>query len=83
MKTIIAAAMLLAGAAFAAPASAMPLVPVGAVPDLVVQVAGGCGRGFHRGPNGGCLRNWANPSAHACPRGYHVGPGGRCRGNGR
>src|SRR5262245_63273272 len=24
---------------------------------LVVQVAGGCGPGFHRGPYGGCRRN--------------------------
>jgi len=23
----------------------------------VTLVAGGCGRGFHRGPNGGCRRN--------------------------
>ncbi|PTM42692.1 hypothetical protein [Bosea sp. 124] len=83
MKTFLAAALMLAGAAFAAPASALPLVPPGAVPDLVVAVAGGCGQGFHRGPNGGCLRNYANPGAHPCPRGYHVGPGGRCRGNGR
>ena len=25
--------------------------------SLVVQVAGGCGIGFHRGPYGGCRRN--------------------------
>uniref|UniRef100_UPI0035272C10 GCG_CRPN prefix-to-repeats domain-containing protein n=1 Tax=Bradyrhizobium sp. (strain ORS 278) TaxID=114615 RepID=UPI0035272C10 len=49
----------------------------------IIQVAGGCGRGFHRGPFGGCRRNWANPAAHACPRGYHIGPGGGCRGNGK
>jgi len=52
-------------------------------PSDVIQVAGGCGPGWHRGPYGGCRRNWANPAAHACPRGYHIGPGGRCRGNGR
>lgn len=23
----------------------------------ITLVAGGCGRGFHRGPNGGCRRN--------------------------
>lgn len=62
----------------------MPVAPpAAAMPDLVEQIAGGCGRGLHRGPNGGCLRNFANPGAHACPRGYHIGPGGRCRGNGR
>jgi len=47
------------------------------------NAAGGCGPGKHRDPNGGCLNNYANPSAHACPRGYHVGPNGGCRGNGR
>ena len=49
----------------------------------VIAVTGGCGPGWHRGPYGGCLRNYANPAAHACPRGFHIGPGGRCRGNGR
>jgi len=63
---------------------AMPLAPnaTAANPD-VIQVAGGCGAGFHRGPYGGCLQNFANPGAHACPRGFHVGPGGGCRGNGK
>ena len=50
-------------------------------PSPVVRVAGGCGVGYHRGPEGGCRRNWANPAAHACPRGYHLGPNGGCRGN--
>jgi len=45
--------------------------------------AGGCGVGWHRGPHGGCLRNFDRPGLHACPRGYHIGPGGHCRGNGR
>jgi hypothetical protein len=49
----------------------------------IIQVAGGCGQGWHRGPNGGCLRNFADPAAHACPRSFHIGPGGECRGNGR
>ena len=64
---------------------AMPLAPVvdrGASAEVIL-VAGGCGPGWHRGPYGGCLRNYANPAAHACPRGYHVGPYGGCRGNGR
>jgi CHASE2 domain-containing sensor protein len=54
MKTIVAACMLLVSAAFAAPAWAMPFVPVGVAPGLVVQITGGCGRGFHRGPHGAC-----------------------------
>jgi hypothetical protein len=64
-------------------AQAMPLAPIGAQQSNVIRVAGGCGPGWHRGPYGGCLRNFANPAAHACPRGFHVGPYGGCRGNGR
>ena len=82
MKTLVAAAFfasLIAGAA-----TAMPLGTVAQVPNAnVIEVAGGCGAGWHRGPYGGCRRNFAHPAAHACPRGYHIGPGGRCRGNGR
>ncbi|MGJ4953698.1 GCG_CRPN prefix-to-repeats domain-containing protein [Bradyrhizobium sp. HKCCYLS20291] len=82
MRTIIASALLLG--ALTAGASAMPLAPIiaGSQP-AVIKIAGGCGPGWHRGPYGGCLRNYANPAAHACPRGFHIGPGGRCRGNGR
>ncbi len=84
MKTFLAALSLLAVLAAPGMAQATPLAPFaqGSSPD-VIQVAGGCGPGWHRGPYGGCLRNYANPAAHACPRGYHIGPGGRCRGNGR
>jgi hypothetical protein len=65
-------------------AQAMPLASLDAGANgEIIAVAGGCGSGWHRGPNGGCLRNYANPAAHACPRGYHIGPGGACRGNGR
>jgi len=46
------------------------------------EAAGGCGPGWHRGPYGGCRRNYANPAAHACPRGWYPGPYGRCRANG-
>lgn len=78
------ATMLLLASALTGPAAAMPLAPV---PDAAhadrIEIAGGCGPGLHRGPFGGCRRNFANPAAHACPRGFHIGPGGRCRGNGR
>jgi hypothetical protein len=66
-----------------APSQAMPMSPANPSSDYVIQVAGGCGTGWHRGPNGGCLRNYARPALHACPRGYHIGPYGRCRANGR
>ncbi len=37
---------------------AAPMAPAGAAPSSdIVLVAGGCGRGFHRGPYGGCRRN--------------------------
>jgi len=82
MRRILAASVLLA--AMTTAASAMPLAPIDTAAKAdVIQVAGGCGDGRHRGPYGGCLLNYANPAAHACPRGYHVGPGGGCRGNGR
>ncbi len=82
MRTIIASTLLLG--LLSVSASAMPLASL--QPEsrtAVIEVAGGCGAGWHRGPYGGCLRNFANPAAHACPRGFHIGPGGRCRGNGR
>ena len=80
MKKLIAAAFLLGSLASA---NAMPLAPVAPAsnPD-VIAVAGGCGPGWHRGPYGGCRRNYANPAAHACPRGWYLGPYGRCRANG-
>jgi hypothetical protein len=81
MNRLIAAAFLLSTLAGAA--NAMPLAPLSPADNDVIAVAGGCGPGWHRGPYGGCLRNFANPAAHACPRGFHVGPYGGCRGNGR
>jgi hypothetical protein len=82
MNRLIAAAFL-GSALMVGAADAMPLTPLAAENTQIIQVAGGCGRGLHRGPFGGCRRNWASPAAHACPRGYHVGPYGGCRGNGR
>ena len=83
MKRSIAAAFLASTLMGTGVAAAMPLTPLAPVNTDVIAVAGGCGAGWHRGPYGGCLRNYANPAAHACPRGYHVGPYGGCRGNGR
>ncbi len=81
MKTFIIAAFF-AGASIA-PSFAVPLAKSDSTPVEIIKVAGGCGAGWHRGPNGGCLKNFADPSAHACPRGYHIGPGGDCKGNGK
>jgi hypothetical protein len=38
---------------------AMPLAPAQAPAGMTIQVAGGCGPGFHRGPYGGCRPNGA------------------------
>jgi hypothetical protein len=83
MNRLIAAAFLMSTLTSAGIANAMPLAPPANGNSDVIAIAGGCGTGWHRGPYGGCLRNYANPAAHACPRGYHVGPYGGCRGNGR
>ncbi len=40
--------------------------------------AGGCGRGWHRGPYGHCVRNYMRPNRHACPRGFYLNRYGRC-----
>ena len=64
-------------------ANAMPMTPLApAANSDVIEVTGGCGRGWHRGPYGGCRRNYAQPWMHACPRGWYPGPFGRCRANG-
>src|SRR5260370_35820081 len=83
MIRLIAAAFLVTMLTGAGSAPVMPLSPLARAPAAdVMEVAGGCGPGWHRGPYGGCLRNFAHPAAHACPRGFHIGPYGGRRGNG-
>lgn len=69
MKIFAAAALGLFALA-AVPAHAMPIAPLDGVQSDITLVAGGCGGGFHRGPNGGCRRNggYAAPAYH-----YHGG----------
>lgn len=75
MKTIFAAA-LVAGTMFGFGAvNAAPITP--ATPSVqsdIIQVAGGCGRGFHRGPRGGCRVNrggfYVAPPRYYAPRRY-------------
>jgi hypothetical protein len=74
---ILAASLLSFGLGLAAvsAAQAMPLAPLGApaAAEDVIQVAQGCGPGFHRGPYGACR------PLYSCPRGWHPGPyGKRC-----
>jgi hypothetical protein len=73
---LIASAFALVGLSAAAPSQAMPFAPVDQAPSMITLAAGGCGGGFHRGPNGGCRRNggayahpYARPYAH--PYGRH------------
>ena len=61
MKKFIALAFLLA--TVTGTAQAMPLAPANSAANTdIIQVAGGCGAGWHRGPYGGCLRNFADPA---------------------
>jgi hypothetical protein len=56
MIRIIFAASVALGA-IAGPAQAMPLAPIASTTGDVIAVAGGCGRGWHRGPGGACRGN--------------------------
>jgi len=66
MKIFVAGALGLFALA-AVPVQAMTIAPLsGAAPEITL-VAGGCGAGFHRGPNGCCRRNGGYVAAPA----YH------------
>jgi hypothetical protein len=80
LKTLLT---LVAAGAFAAllvpAAQAFTPAPLSISPD-VIQVAGGCGRGFHRGPQGGCRPNHGRPVV-VCKRVFVAGAAWRrvCR----
>ena len=65
MRIVVAAALGLFALA-AVPVQAMPIAPLSGIQSDVTLVAGGCGAGFHRGPNGGCRGNggYVAPGAH-------------------
>jgi hypothetical protein len=82
MKSIFAAALLAGTVATFGIADAMPLAaPASGVNADVIQVAGGCGRGYHRGPRGVCIadrRGRVDRREHRRCR--HWGPGRKvCR----
>ena len=54
LSTLVAAGAFVA--LLAPAANAITPAPLGTSTD-VIQVAGGCGPGWHRGPYGGCRRN--------------------------
>jgi len=81
ISTVAAAGFMLAGMTFAA--DAMPAAPVAPQqnPGLTL-IAGGCGPGWHRGPYGGCRRNWGwgpRPWRHCWWRHTPWGPRRICR----
>jgi len=83
MNRLIAIAFVTSALIGTATAQAMPLAPLAPAQNAdVIEVAGGCGPGWHRGPYGGCRRNYAKPAAAPCPRGWYPGRYGRCRANG-
>jgi hypothetical protein len=73
--TLIAGAMALLGLA-AVPAYAMDIPAMPDTGSNVTLVAGGCGAGFHRGPNGGCRPNGGG--AVVVAPGYHYHGGRHC-----
>ncbi len=78
LKGMLLSAVLGAAALFATGAQAAPVSPAAPAVSsgLVQQVAQGCGRGFHRGPAGGCRRN-LSPAEGPCW--WVRGPGGAWR----
>jgi hypothetical protein len=64
-KILFASALALVGLATAVPAGAMPFPSLAdQAPSAITLTAGGCGAGFHRGPNGGCRPNGGAAYAH-------------------
>jgi hypothetical protein len=62
------------GLAMVSASQAMPITPITpaqAASEDIIQVAQGCGVGFHRGPYGACR------PLYNCPRGWHTGPFGK------
>lgn len=83
MKSVFAAAFLVATVAAFGMADAMPLAPPApGVNADVIQVSHVCRRGFHRGPRGVCIANRRGPAVDRRQhrRCRYWGPGRRvCR----
>lgn len=72
MKLLAASAFAMGLGLMAVSAQAMPLFPLDkSGSNEIIQVAQGCGPGWHRGPRGACR------PLYNCPRGWHSGPFGR------
>ncbi len=75
MKTIFAAALVAGTMMGFGIANAAPMAPTApASQGDIIQVAGGCGLGMHRGPYGGCRVNRGRvvvvPPRYVAPRPY-------------
>ena len=66
----LALSLAVAGSALASglPADATSALGAGPVGGPVIEVAQGCGPGFHRGPYGRCIPNYDRPVYRGCPR---------------
>jgi hypothetical protein len=75
MKYLAASVLALGlGLAAVSASQAMPITPLAggqAANGEIIQVAQGCGPGFHRGPYGACR------PLYSCPPGWHPGPYGK------
>lgn len=81
-KLIALAVVACLGLAGASSALAMTPAPLdSAKVGVTIQIAGGCGVGFHRGPYGGCRPNGGGAVVVA-PGAVVVAPVGRCGGRG-
>ena len=82
-KLVGAAVVLAAGCLFGSASYAFTPAPLGqALSADVITIAGGCGRGFHRGPYGGCRPN-AGGAVVVAPGAAVVVSPGPCGGRGR
>ena len=83
MNKLFASALVAAAFSLSAVAAqAMPLDRNQTQESLVIPVAGGCGAGFHRGPNGGCRALTVDRlcSAWSTVRGARTASGLQCNG---
>ncbi|HKS87132.1 MAG TPA: hypothetical protein VJR71_16765 [Pseudolabrys sp.] len=77
MKRLFASVAIAAAIGWSATAAnAMPFAGHQSRDGLFIQVAGGCGAGWHRGPYGHCRRNGYYGGRYwGAPPGVPVGPG--------
>ncbi len=84
MKKLFASVLVVAAVSLSAGVvQAMPFGSNQTQDSLVISIAGGCGAGFHRGPEGGCRPNMGGPAVVVAPGAVVVAPGGPCGGRGR